>query len=194
MFLLQSEFQEVKSISSASVQSLFNDTFSNEFNTVLEGGFDEPLYLPATLNSPAKVLFRDDYVSSALHEISHWVIAGEARRLCEDYGYWYETDGRDLLQQKRFEEVEVKPQSIELLLHFAAGLKFRVSVDNLALPDYDATPFELAVKKQVRCFLDEDSKDELPIRAISFIRSLLEYRGKRFKNLSDLFQYLETAS
>lgn len=193
MFLLQSDFLESQSISAVSVQRLFNDTFNTEFNTVLEGGFDEPLYLPATIDSPAKVLFRDDYVSSALHEISHWVIAGEARRLREDYGYWYETDGRDLTQQKSFEEVEVKPQSIELLLHFAAGLKFRVSVDNLALPDYDATPFELSVKKQVGCFLDDNSREELPARAVSFIRSLLDYRGMRFNKTSDLFLYLAAA-
>ncbi|WP_238326229.1 elongation factor P hydroxylase [Marinomonas sp. S3726] len=191
--MLQPKFKDIKPICSVSVQAIFNETFQEGFNTVLEGGFDEPLYLPAASNSPAKVLFRDDYVSSALHEISHWVVAGESRRLLEDYGYWYETDGRDLAQQKKFEQVEVKPQSIELLLHFAAGLKFRVSVDNLALPDYDSAPFEVAVKKQVERFLDEGSGELLPVRAVSFIRSLFRFRGVSFNDTSDLFKHLATA-
>ena len=32
--------------------------------------------------------------NSALHEISHWTIAGKERRLLADLGYWYAPDGR----------------------------------------------------------------------------------------------------
>ena len=73
----------------------FDDCFLETFNTRLVGGAEEPLYLPSTKTLPARIFFRSDYVSSALHEISHWCIAGEKRRDQEDYGYWYETDTRD---------------------------------------------------------------------------------------------------
>lgn len=128
----------------------FNSLFLQRFNTQLSGGAEEPLYLPATLDSPAKIYFRFDYPSSALHEISHWCIAGDERRLLEDYGYWYESDSRDLQTQQEFERVEVKPQAVECVLHWAAGLSFRVSVDNLAFPDYDSSDFEQAVMAQVK--------------------------------------------
>lgn len=54
--------------------------------------------------------------NSALHEISHWTIAGKERRLLADLGYWYAPDGRTREQQALFEQVEVKPQAIEWLL------------------------------------------------------------------------------
>jgi len=169
---------------------IFNRTFRSEFNTILVGGVDEPLYEPACDDVPAKVLFRNDYVSSAMHEISHWVIAGEKRRLLEDYGYWYEADGRDSIQQKAFEQVEIKPQSIELLLHYAAGIKFRVSVDNLALPEYDASTFESAVFAQVRCFLDPQKSDRMPLRAVCFIKALAHAKGHEFQNDQVFYQWL----
>ncbi len=49
--------------------------------------------------------------ASALHEISHWCIAGKARRELVDFGYWYCPDGRDAMTQSQFEDVEVKPQA-----------------------------------------------------------------------------------
>ena len=49
----------------------------------------------------------------------------------------------------RFERVEVRPQAVECVLHWVAGLPFRVSVDNLSLLDYDARHFEKAVMAQV---------------------------------------------
>lgn len=160
------------------------------FNTILEGDADEPLYIPAKEGSPAIVYYRNDYASSALHEISHWVIAGKERRLLEDYGYWYESDGRNLSQQQAFEQVEVKPQAIELLLHYVVGLPFRVSVDNLALPEYDASGFEKSVNAQVIRYLSLDFKDTLPERAMMFINSVLEFREISFKNEEMLNQWL----
>lgn len=58
--------------------------------------------------------------NSALHEISHWTIAGAKRRLLPDLGYWYAPDGRTKEQQDLFEQVEIKPQAIEWL--FAQSL------------------------------------------------------------------------
>lgn len=188
MSLLQCH--SAKKLCADSVSKIFNVSFEVSFNTVLEGGAAEPLYLPANESDPAKVLFRDDYVSSAMHEISHWVIAGEKRRLQEDYGYWYETDGRDVVQQKEFELVEVRPQAVEWLLHRAAGLSFQVSVDNLALPEYDASPFRIAVERQVVKFLDDNVRDAIPPRAMTFIRALLSYRGYEFESENQLFLWL----
>ncbi|WP_392383891.1 elongation factor P hydroxylase [Marinomonas primoryensis] len=127
----------------------FSACFLSSFNTCLVGGAAEPLYLPAQTDVPATVYFRFDYLSSALHEVSHWCIAGHERRCLEDYGYWYESDSRDLSTQLEFERVEVRPQAVECVLHWVAGLPFRVSVDNLSLPDYDARHFEQAVMDQV---------------------------------------------
>jgi len=169
---------------------IFNLTFRAKFNTVLIGGADEPLYEPACEGMPAKLSFRHDYVSSAMHEISHWVIAGEKRRLLEDYGYWYEADGRDTTQQKAFEQVEIKPQAVELLFHFAIGLSFRVSVDNLGIPEYDARTFECDVFDQARRFLNAQMSDQMPSRALCFIKALADARGYDFQNDHALYQWL----
>ncbi|REG85751.1 elongation factor P hydroxylase [Marinomonas pollencensis] len=150
----------------------FNACFLSRFNTTLVGGADEPLYVPAKQGAPATLYFRLDYPSSALHEISHWCLAGAQRRLLEDYGYWYETDSRSEQQQRLFEQVEVKPQAVECILHWSAGLPFRVSVDNLALTDYDPTPFQQAVHRQVGDYLISG----IPERALTFAKCLLAYR------------------
>ena len=159
-------------VSAKQLEEVFNALFLSSFNTRLLGGAEEPLYLPATLDCPATVYFRFDYPSSALHEVSHWCIAGEERRLLEDYGYWYESDSRDLQTQKEFERVEVKPQAVECVLHWAAGLPFCVSVDNLAFPDYDASHFKQAVMAQVK----KNLVSGLPKRAETFSKYLLAQR------------------
>ncbi|MCB5160377.1 elongation factor P hydroxylase [Marinomonas algarum] len=153
--------------------SAFHACFFSRYHTCLIGGAEEPLYLPIQSSEPAKLFFRADYVSSALHECSHWCVAGKERRLLEDYGYWYEPDTRDVLTQQAFEKVEVVPQAVECVLHWSAGLMFRVSVDNLSLADYDASHFQAAVYTQVKKYLDHDS---LPERAKIFATYLLSLR------------------
>ena len=190
LFLLQPRLNDYFEIDASQLIVLFNQTFSDAFNTELVGGADEPLYRPLIDEDNAKVIFRDDYASSALHEVSHWVIAGQKRRLLEDYGYWYETDGRDAKQQKDFEQVEVKPQAIELLFHYAADLPFRVSVDNLALPEYDSGPFKAKVEQQVLNYLSPLSSDQLPPRAILFLSALALNRGLSLNDQSQLFDWL----
>lgn len=151
----------------------FDDCFLESFNTQLIGGAQEPLYLPSKDGLPARIFFRADYVSSALHEVSHWCIAGEARRQLEDYGYWYETDSRDEASQREFEKVEVRPQALECLFHWALGLDFRVSVDNLALVDHDDSAFRVAVNRQIGDFL----QTALPPRGLVFAQYLLALRA-----------------
>ena len=116
----------------AALVALFNATFATTENTVLVGGGAEPEYLPATAEAPARIIFREDFASSALHEVAHWCIAGSARRQLHDFGYWYNPDGRTPLQQAEFERVEVKPQAVEWALSRAAGIRFHLSADNLA--------------------------------------------------------------
>ncbi len=78
--------------------TIFNDTFLEQFNTKLELGGDEPIYLPADDEHPHhRIIFARGFYASALHEISHWCVAGPERRLLEDFGYWYEPMGE---QQK----------------------------------------------------------------------------------------------
>lgn len=125
------------------VSRVFNAFFEVQLQTRLVGGADEPFYRPADDESPYhRIFFRADYVSSALHEIAHWLVAGPARRLQPDWGYWYAPDGRDAEQQAQFEQVEVKPQAIEWLLHEACGLTFRVSFDNLSGETGDGAAFK----------------------------------------------------
>lgn len=113
--------------------TLFNSLFQQTENTVLVPGEAEPLYLPADRSCPRdRVIFAHGFFASALHEVSHWCIAGPARRRQVDYGYWYEPDGRSSAQQRLFEAVEVKPQALEWIFAVAAGSRFNLSRDNLS--------------------------------------------------------------
>ena len=112
--------------------TIFNDTFYHSFNTKLELGGDEPIYLPADAeHSYHRINFARGFYASALHEIAHWCVAGPERRLLEDFGYWYEPDGRTAQVQAEFEKVEIRPQAYEWILALSAGFPFTVSCDNL---------------------------------------------------------------
>lgn len=111
---------------------LFNQIFYADYHTQLVLGGDEPIYLPADDVTPYhRIIFAHGFYSSALHEISHWLVAGPKRRLLEDFGYWYEPDGRTQEEQATFEAVEVRPQAYEWILSVSAGFPFTVSCDNL---------------------------------------------------------------
>lgn len=112
---------------------IFNQTFFEQFNTKLELGGDEPIYLPADENIPYhRIIFARGFYASALHEIAHWCVAGPKRRLLEDFGYWYQPDGRSAQVQAEFEKVEIRPQAYEWILALSAGFAFNVSCDNLS--------------------------------------------------------------
>lgn len=136
--------------------ALFNQTFLDVYNTELVLGGDEPIYLPADDEYPHhRVIFARGYFASALHEISHWCIAGAERRLLEDYGYWYEPDGRSEFKQAAFEKVEVKPQAIEWILAKSCGFRFQVSCDNLNGDcEPDRVGFTNTVREQVLAYLE----------------------------------------
>lgn len=133
--------------------TLFDRCFGQTFNTVLVGGGAEPVYLPSLHpNDSHKIVFTRDYYASAMHEISHWLIAGAERRMLEDYGYWYAPDGRNAEQQTEFERVEVKPQALEWVLSRAAGCRFRLSSDNLQGGGGASEAFARAVVDQARTY------------------------------------------
>ena len=98
--------------------------------------------------------FAHGYFSSALHEIAHWLVAGEQRRLEVDYGYWYEPDGRSLQKQAEFEIVEVNPQAIEWAVAASCGFKFEVSSDNLSGIVINRLAFKQKVYHQVLRLLE----------------------------------------
>lgn len=139
---------------------IFESTFFNAFNTKLICGNDEPIYLPADQQSPYhRIVFAHGFYASALHEIAHWLVAGEKRRLLEDYGYWYEPDGRTALQQAEFEKVEVVPQAIEWAVAMSCGFKFDVSVDNLSGIEIDRLGFKHKVHAQLLSYLENGFSD-----------------------------------
>ena len=133
---------------------IFESTFFKTFNTKLICGSDEPIYLPADKEQPFhRIIFAHGFYASALHEIAHWLVAGEQRRLIEDYGYWYEPDGRTAIQQAEFEKVEIVPQAIEWAIAVSCGFKFDVSADNLSGIEIDRLAFKHKVYAQVLSYL-----------------------------------------
>ena len=160
--------------------TIFNDCFELEYNTRLVRGDDEPIYLPADEHrSYHAIYFAHGFFSSALHECSHWLIAGEERRKCIDFGYWYEPDGRNAEQQLIFNQVEVKPQSLEWILSAAAGYSFQVSVDNLNGVVSNTNEFKESIYQQVLVY----KKSGLPKRAERFRRALCDFYGTSINDL-----------
>lgn len=153
---------------------IFNDCFATQYNTRLVKGGDEPLYLPADENRPYHaIFFAHGFFSSALHECSHWLIAGAERRKQIDFGYWYAPDGRTAEQQALFQLVEVKPQALECILSEASGHPFRVSIDNLDGAESDTDSFKAAVYQQVKKYNEQG----LPKRAECFRSALSRFYG-----------------
>ncbi len=159
---------------------IFDECFAQEYNTRLEKGGDYPIYLPAFLAEGGEkverpynvILFAHGYYSSALHEIAHWLVAGEERRKLEDFGYWYEPDGRSAERQREFETVEIKPQAIEWVLAMAAGFRYFASADNLSGNPGDNSAFKQAVYEQVKVYAE---RGYLPKRAEILRKALAKY-------------------
>jgi len=151
---------------------VFNKCFLQAYNTQLLKGDSEPIYLPANQNVPYNtVYFAYGYFASALHECSHWLIAGAERRKLVDFGYWYEPDGRTPAQQALFLRVEVKPQALEWVLATASRFHFRISLDNLQGAAISDEHFKQAVYNQVKMYCEQG----LPKRAELFRRALCEF-------------------
>ena len=140
--------------SPAALVRLFNELFIPSFNTELICCEEEPIYRPADRDHPHhRIIFAHGFFASALHEIAHWCVAGKERRLLEDFGYWYEPDGRSAERQAEFEKVEVKPQALEWIFSRSADFEFHFSADNLALNNQPSEAFKQAVLAQVHEYL-----------------------------------------
>ncbi|BED88582.1 MULTISPECIES: elongation factor P hydroxylase [unclassified Pseudoalteromonas] len=154
----------------ADLISIFDSVFYQSHNTRLVKGDDEPVYLPANnTHGFNQIVFAHGFYASALHEIAHWLVAGNKRRELEDYGYWYCPDGRDKHQQAEFESVEIKPQAIEWLLSTAAGFDFNVSVDNLNGEQTCRFDFQARVHQQVLILLEQgvNARTQALLKALS---------------------------
>jgi elongation factor P hydroxylase len=147
------------------LEQVFRDCFWADYRTVLVGGGVEPLYQPSSAaGRDHRIVYRENFFASALHEVAHWCIAGAQRREHVDYGYWYAPDGRDPGQQRQFEQVEVKPQALEWHLALACNSSFRISADNLQGQSGDGLAFAVAVAEQAQQY----ARVGLPVRAQRF--------------------------
>jgi len=154
------------------LQNIFHKTFREHYRTQLVFGADEPFYEAAKSDTEEhKIICREDFFASGLHEISHWCVAGEKRRMIDDFGYWYNPDGRSIEQQKVFESVEITPQALEMAFSKACNYNFKVSADNLSLPEYDTAPFTKKVTQKFQYY----EKNGYPKRAELFIKALKEF-------------------
>lgn len=150
---------------------LFNTLFAHQ-QVILVRSSGEPEYFPAHGNQPARIEFAHGFFASALHEMSHWCMAGKARRTLSDFGYWYAPDGRSAAQQQAFEHVEIKPQALECLFTLACKNSFQVSQDNLfATFDTSGSTFANDVYMQVIEYIEKPHT--LPRDAKVLLRTFL---------------------
>lgn len=159
------------------VERAFSECFFDTFHTRLFGGSEEPLYQPAQAIGDSHALhYRGDYFASALHEVSHWCIAGTERRQQLDFGYWYAPDGRSGEQQQAFEAAECRPQALEWFFSRACGYRFQVSADNLDRAE-DSVPDTAAFQSCVLAQALRWQREGLPERADRFFDSLCREFG-----------------
>ena len=146
----------------------FNRIFARSHRVRLIGGAAEPEYLPAMPEHPGCIRYRSNFAASALHEIAHWCIAGPERRRLVDYGYWYRPPPRGPAAQRAFARVEARVQALEAIFSEAAGLAFRVSIDDVDnLLELESTFRDDVAREQARW-----RQRGLPPRAELFRRAL----------------------
>lgn len=99
---------------------------------VIRGGASEPFYQASKHNQPAILFFRQDFVRSLFHELAHYCLAGNKRRMFDDFGYWYQPCGRSGKEQILFELVEARPQGLEKVFCELWQVPFTPSLDNFS--------------------------------------------------------------
>jgi len=158
---------------SIELERIFAACFAESYATVLEGGGQEPLYVPSADpdRAPHRIIYRADYFASALHEVAHWCLAGSKRRRLEDYGYWYAPDGRGPEEQVAFEAAESRPQALEWIFSDACGFDFHLSADNLDGGVGPSPSFQAAVERERARLLESGG---MPGRALRFLEALEE--------------------
>jgi elongation factor P hydroxylase len=138
------------------LETLFSRLFRFSERTVLvRATTSDPVFFPqCELREYAEIHFANDFFSSALHEIAHWLIAGRERRNKLDYGYWYKPDGRDQLEQAHFEKFEARNQGLEWILSVAADHEFHISADNLNGDETCCETFARAIQVNALAFIE----------------------------------------
>lgn len=164
-------------LSDAQIAGCFNRTLGRRHGVRLIGGALEPLYEPGSDSAFATIRYTRDYPASALHELAHWCIAGPRRRKLPDYGYWYQPPPRTDAQQSAFFRVEVPVQALEARLASAAGLPFRVSVDDLDRTEATGSPDATAAfVREVRALASRMRQRPVSARAAELEAHLGRYR------------------
>ena len=158
------------------IADCFNRTFAHSDHVVLVGGAQAPFYMPSPPPHRSIIRYRENFAASALHEVAHWCRAGRVRRQHPDFGYWYLPPPRDAEATAAFLDAEVPAQALESIFCAAAGLRFRVSLDDLdrELSEQRAW-FANRVQERARQWL----ADGLPRRAARFEAALRALRATR---------------
>jgi elongation factor P hydroxylase len=155
----------------------FNRTFACSQHTVLVGGASAPYYLPAAAPHRSIIRYRENFAASALHEAAHWCMAGKRRRVQRDFGYWYIPSPRTAAESAAFLSAECPVQALEKIFSEAAGIRFRVSLDDLDLElSSRRERFEAEVAARAAAWWN----DGLPRRAQLFVENLRQcFQGDR---------------
>ena len=162
---------------------LFHQTFRSTHNTELVCCEAEPIYRPADLEvSYHRIVFAHGFFASALHETAHWCVAGKQRRLLEDFGYWYEPDGRSAERQAEFEQVEVKPQALEWIFSQSANFDFHFSADNLEGDAQPSETFKQNVYQQVQYYVNNGLPNDAKLWSDALIK---HYRAGKALNINE---------
>ena len=156
----------------------FNTTFAHSEHVVLVGGADAPFYVPAAAPHRSIIRYRENFAASALHEVAHWCRAGWVRRLKHDFGYWYLPPPRNKEETQAFLDAEVPAQALERIFSAAAGLSFRVSLDDLEL-ELSGFRDEFAARVELR--VQQWWADGLPGRAAIFEAALRQCASARWR-------------
>jgi hypothetical protein len=151
----------------------FNRTFAQSDHTVLVGGAMAPYYLPANPPHRSVIRYRENFAASALHEVAHWCIAGKSRLRQPDFGYWYVPSPRTPEQSASFLQAECPVQALEMILAEAAGVRFRVSLDDL---DLELSGRRESFAAEVAAQAKRWRENGLPPRALRFADALRRAR------------------
>lgn len=138
----------------------------------LQGGADEPFYEAATNDKNAILYFRDNYPRSLLHELAHYCLAGDRRRLLDDFGFWYSPCGRSAEEQLQFEAVEARPQGLEKVMCELVGLKFSPSIDDFS----GRPPSELFLQQLEIAY--QEMRNNPPVTAQKVLNSLMDFKAR----------------
>ncbi len=158
--------------SASDIRAIFNRLFAARYRISMQGGADEPLYLPPAEGRSGTIMHTRDFTASALHEAAHWCLAGARRRRLADYGYPYLPPPRPRPAQAQFFRSERRVQALEALFAEAAGQAFCVSLDDFSIGEARRQVFERMVAMEIRCW----RANGLPPRAARLYHALLAVR------------------